>query len=235
MTDQKNIQPSPIVSVVLILIGVFMGLLLALLAVWADYESTMYGFPRQAASSFHGLSCPVFVGRNENSIVSIKISNSTKQNLSPSVRSEISTPLVSDAKIEYVKLAPSEQVILHRNIGPENIDLGQFIFLHALVYSAYPIPNQESTCGVFVLPVNGKGSLILVLGTSASVLLMSIGLYFLYKNGIVSGRSRSLVFMAFLTGLAMLFGFIGWWIQAMIMLVMLILLVVISLGALLRY
>ncbi len=235
MMDQKSFQPSPIVSVVLSLIGVFIGLVLALLAVWADYESTMYGFPRQAASSFQGLSCPVFMGRNENGTVSIKISNSTKQNLSPSVRTEISTPLVSDAKIEYVKLAPGEQATLHRNIGPENIDLGQFIFLHALVYSAYPIPNQESTCGVFVLPMNVNGSLILVLGTSLSVLLMCIGLFFLYKNGIASGRSRSLVFMVFVTGLAMLFGFIGWWIQAMIMLVMLILLLVISLGTLLRY
>ena len=212
-----------------------MGLLLSLPAVWADYESTMYGFPKQATTSFQGLSCPVFIGRNENSVVSIKVSNSTKQNLSPSVRSEISTPLVSDAKIEYVKLAPGEQVTLHRNIGPENIDLGQFIFLHALVYSAYPMPNQENTCGVFVLPVNGNGSFILMIGTSASFLLMAVGLFFLYKNGMVSGRSRSLMFMAIVTALAMIFGFIGWWIQAIIMLVMLILMLVISLGALLRY
>src|SRR5215212_4874876 len=104
MTDQTTFQPSPIVSIILIFIGVFMGLLLTLLAVWADYESTMYGFPKQAASSFQGLRCPVFIGRNENSTVSIKVSNSTKQNLSPSVRSEISTSLVSDEKIEYVKL-----------------------------------------------------------------------------------------------------------------------------------
>ncbi len=230
-----TVQKTPTVSVILVLTGVLIGLLLALLSVWADYESTMYGFPKQAATSFRGLSCPVFMGRNENSAASIKISNSTKQNLSPSVRTEISTPLVSDARIEYVKLAPGQRATLHRNIGPENIDLGQFIFLHALVYSAYPMPSQENTCGVFVLPVDGNGSLILVLGTSASILLMSLGLFLLYKNGKVSRRSRSLLFTAVVTALAMIFAFSGWWIQGIIMLVVLTLMVVISLGSLLRY
>jgi len=225
----------PKLSVGLILIGVLIGLLLALLAVWADYESTMYGFPRRAATSFPGLSCPVFIGKNENSIVSIKVSNSTKQNLSPSVRSEISTPLVSDAKLDYVKLAPSKQVTVQRSIGPENIDLGRFIFVYTLVYSAYPMPSQESTCGVFVLPVNGNGFLILMLGTSASVLLMSIGLFFLYRNGLAARRSRSLVFMVIVTVITMIFAFLGWWSYAIIMLVVLILMLVISFGALFRY
>lgn len=233
--EEKTFQPSPKLSAALILVGVLIGLLLALLATWADYESTMYGFPKRAATSFQGLSCPVFIGRNENSVVSIKVSNSTRQPLSPSVRSEVSTPLVSDAKIEYVKLAPGEQMTLQRSMGPENIDLGRFIFVYTLVYSAYPMPSQESTCGVFVLPVNGNGSLILILGISASVLLMSIGLFLLYKNGMAARRSRSLVFMVIITVITMIFAFIGWWIYAIIMLVVLILMLVISFGSLLRY
>lgn len=233
--EPKTLQPSPRLSALLLVMGVLIGLLMSLLAVWADYESTMYGFPNRATTLFQGLSCPIFMGRNESRAVSIKVSNSTMQNLSPSVRSEISTPLVTDAKLEYVKLAPGEQVTLRRSIGPQNIDLGQFIFLYALVYSAYPMPNQENTCGVFVLPINMNGSLILVLGTASSILLMFIGLFFLYKKGLTSGRSRSLMFMGIVTVITMVFAFIGWWVYAIIMLVTLILLLVISLGSLLRY
>lgn len=233
--EQKTFQPSLKLSVLLLIIGVLIGLLLSLLAVWADYESTMYGFPNRATAVFQGLSCPVFIGRNESNVVSIKVSNSTKQNLSPSVRSEISTPLVTDTKLEYVKLAPGEQVTLHRSIGPQNIDLGRFIFLYTLVYSAYPMPNQENTCGVFVLPVDVNGSLILMLGTFSSVLLISTGLFFLYKKGMASGRSRSLMFLGIVTIVTMTFAFIGWWVYAIIMLVTLILMLVISFGSLLRY
>ncbi len=235
MTNQKTFQLSPRLLGVLVIIGVLIGLLLALLATWADYESTMYGFPKRAESSFKGLQCPIFIGRNENKTVSIKVSNSTKQNLSPSVRSEVSTPLVTDDKLESVKLAPGEQATIHRTIGPENIDLQRFIFLYALVYSAYPMPNRENTCGVFVLPVNGNGSLILLLGTTTSVLLMCVGLYFLYQDGTLSRRPRSLLFTAIVTVLAMTFAFIGWWLQAIPMLVVLILMLVISVSTLLRY
>lgn len=234
MTDQKSFQPAPIVSVALILIGVLMGLVLAALAVWADYESTAYGFMKRAKTPFRGLVCPVMMSRNESKLVTIKVSNSTDQNISPSVRSEISTPLVADAKLEFVNIAPGEQVTLQRTIGPENIDLGRFVFVYANVYSAYPMPDQEKTCGVFVLPVNGNGSLILGITTAVSVLLMSVGLFFLSKNEMAARRSRSLLFMVTVTILAMIFSFIGWWIQAILMLVLLILMLVISLNVLIR-
>jgi len=234
MTDNKTFQPKPWFSVLLVLTGILIGLLLALLAVWADYESTAYGFLKRANKPFRGLSCPVFVGRDESATVSIKVSNITDQTISPSVRSELSTPLTTDRKLEYIKLQPGEQKVLQRTVGPENIDLGQFIFAYAYVYSAYPMPDEQSTCGIFVLPVSGGGSIILMLGTTLSILLMAAGLFFLQKNEMIARRSRSLLFMAVVTVLAMLLGFIGWWIQAIILLVILILMLVISLSILVR-
>src|SRR5215212_3944676 len=99
MTNTKTFQPKPLFSILLVLAGILIGLLFALLAVWADYEATAYGFLKRANTPLRGLRCPVFIGRNERATVSIKVSNPTDQTISPSVRSELSTPLTTDTKL----------------------------------------------------------------------------------------------------------------------------------------
>jgi hypothetical protein len=56
-----------------------------------------------------------------------------------------------------VDLAPRESATLTKKIGAENVDLDRFIFVKALMYAAYPLPDQEATCGVFILPMRGSG------------------------------------------------------------------------------
>jgi hypothetical protein len=129
-------------------------------------------------------------------------------------------------------LAPGEQVILQRSIGPENIDLGMFIFVNALVYSTYPIPDRETTCGVLVLPI-ATGTPFLILGTAISISLMAAGTSMLYKKEGFGPSSHSLLFMVLATVLAMILGFIGWWLPAVILIVLLILTLLIRAGALL--
>src|SRR5687768_6501296 len=121
MKPNEDFQPTPLFSVILTLSGILIGLLLAILAVWADYESTAYGFMRRAQASFDGLICPVFIGKNESGVVSIKISNPTDRTLSPAVQVEISTPNELDSETEYIQLAPGEQITLQRTIGPQNV------------------------------------------------------------------------------------------------------------------
>lgn len=234
MIDKKTFQARHLFPVIVTVIGILIGFLLSVLAVWADLEATTYGFLKRAQAPFQGLSCPIFMGKNESQVVSVKVSNPTDQTLSPSVRTEVSTPMVLDYKLEFLRIAPGEQATVQRTVGPQNIDLGRFIFVSVLVYSAYPIPNQENTCGIFVLPVSSGGSLILILGTTLSILLMSTGLFLLYRNGITTRRPRSLMFTVVVTALAMLFGFIGWWMQGIILLVILVLMLAISLNSLVR-
>jgi hypothetical protein len=216
----------------LTLTGILLGLLLSLLAVWADYESTSYGFLKRASAPFRGLSCPVFLGRNEAGTISIRIKNSTDRPLSPGVRTEISTSqeLVSD--LQFIQLAPGEQATLQQTVGPENIDLGSFILVSASVFSMYPLPDQETTCGIFVLPVAGGSRLILILGTTISLLLMMAGAFLLYKLNPRAGRSPSMLFLVTATVLALFFAFRGAWVPALLLIVMAILTVLISSGSL---
>lgn len=230
MKANKDSQRKPIFPVILILIGTLMGLLLALLAVWADYESTAYGFLRRAQASFGGLSCPIFMGRNESSEVSIKVSNPTDRAISPSIRTEISTPVEFDTELEHVQLAPGEQMTLQRSVGPKNIDLGMFIFVSTLVFSTFPLPDRQTTCGILVLPTS-NGALLLITGAVLSVLLMATGTYLLYKNEWYAERSRSMLFMVAVTVLAMFFAFMGWWLLAAILIIFSVLTLVIITGS----
>jgi hypothetical protein len=175
----------------------------------------------------------MFIGRNESRTVSVRFSNPTDRTLSPSVRIEISTLVDPDSKIDFVTLAPGEQATIQRAVGPENIDLGSFIFVSALVSTSYPIPDRETTCGIFVLPIPQGSSLVLYLGTAISLLCMSSGLLTLYKKGTLAGRVRSIILIVILTLVMMLFSFLGLWLPATLLLVLLILFLVISLGALL--
>jgi hypothetical protein len=231
METNKIFQRKPVFPVILTLTGILIGLLLSLLAVWADYESTAYGFARQAQASFPGLSCPVFIGKNESGAVSVKISNPTDQIISPSVRTQVSTPQIFDVKIEHARLAPGEQITLKRNIGPENVDLGMFIFVDALVFSAYPIPARENTCGILVLPVT-KGAYLWILGTALSTVLMATGIFILYKRDQPARPSHSLLFMVIATMLAIFFGFKGWWLLGALLIVLLVLTLLITAGRL---
>ena len=218
MKENKK-QRQPQFPVVVALAGILLGLLLSILAVWADYESTSYGFPRRAQAPLRGLTCPVFMGRNERATVSLKISNPTDRNLSPGVRTEISTAGEPVSEVEAIPLAPGEQRILQRTVGPGNVDLGMFIFVDALVYSVYPMPDRETTCGILVLPI-ANGTYPLILGTLLSMLFMAVGAYLLHKGDPPSGRSRSLFFLVIATLLAMMLGYIGLWLAALLLILL---------------
>jgi len=210
--------------------GVLLGLLLALLSAWADLEANFYGFLKQADTSLYGLSCPIMMTANESSHVSIEISNTTDRRLSPNVKTEISSPFTLIQSFDYANIAPGETTTLQKTIGAENIDLGQFIFVNVLVYSTYPMPNQQSICGVFILPMRGNGTMILIAGTLLSLLFTGSGAYFLRKSGLESKRLNPLLFIAALVPIAIFISFIGWWLPTALVLAVLLLTLVIAIG-----
>lgn len=220
---QKSILIKPFISLTLYCLGIVVGITLATLATWADYESAFYGFTRFASTPFHGLNCPILMTRDETQTIKIKLTNTTGKPLSPSIRTEISTPLTTDSKLEFFEIAAGESLEIERTINSDNIDLGQFIFAKAGVSSAYPLPDQESTCGVFILPMRGNGTTILIIGTMFSLLLISSGLFLLRQSDPQRKKMRPLLFIGMVVILAMIFGFLGSWILATLMIVLVVL------------
>ncbi len=218
-------HPKPIPILILFVTGILLAITLSALATWADYEAASYGFANRASAPLPGLNCPILMANNENQTVSLKITNRTDLAVSPTVKTDISTSVEPRTTTQFLDLAAGESRLLTWTVGSENIDLGSFIFVNALAYSAYPMPDRENTCGVFVLPMRGNGKLILILATIISVISMGSGAYLLQKSNLPAKQTRPAVFLAFMTMITLIVSFAGLWIQAMVLLAITVLMI----------
>lgn len=216
-------------------IGAIFGFTLILLSTWADLESTFYGFFHRTNTRFGGMSCPILMTPNETSSFSAEVTNTAERTLSPSIKTEISTRGAPSSSIERLSLEPGESTVVTWEIGPDNIDIGRFIFAQVYVYSFYPITDSESTCGIFIVNLPGNGETITWGVVGLSLFGMWYGL-----NGMKRLRDHmrrgmdtirhSLAFLSLVIAIGLVTCFMGWWIQGGLILIVIILLVVIILG-----
>jgi hypothetical protein len=225
----KNTHPPLIVNIVIYILAALIGFTLVLLATWADVEAQMYGFYRRASIGLPGLNCPILMTPGEVSKVSLRLTNTTNNLLAPNIRMEISKPAMPFLSTESVKLAAGESKTMEWTIGPENIDLGNFIFINALTYSSYPLPSRESMCGVFIINLPTNGRTIVAIMTILSLLGMGFGLYGLNRSPSLARRfliaRRPLLVLSVLIAVSILVTFVGWWWPGVILLVLTLLLV----------
>lgn len=218
-------------------IGVVIGLYLIVIAGWADMESAFYGFTHLGDSGLDGFSCPVLMTRAETRMISLTVSNTTDRRLNPTIKTDISTPVVMSEVFETIELAPGESKTLKWSVGPENIDLERFIFAKVLMFSAYPLPSQEVTCGIFILDLPGSGRVILAVLVALSLLGMSWGLYGLSKIGAsnqwLKAHIRPMLFLEIVIISGFVVSFMVGWVPSILILAVAVLLIVILLSSLL--
>jgi hypothetical protein len=117
--------------------------------------------------------------------------------------------------------------------GPDNIDLGHFIFAETLVYSFYPIPERQGICGIYILNLPGRGGPIVAVMILLSLLGMGAGLYGLHHLSNPSPRvliaRRPLLALVVLMTVSLIVTIIGWWGPGLILLILFVLLTVVTL------
>lgn len=219
------------IAFLLFFAGASLGLLLSLLFTWANVEANFYGFSRLASDRLPGLDCPVMLGRGETGSVSIRIVNDSEKSISPVTLTEVSTPALPAQSRDAFEVPAGETFTLTKTVGPENVDLGMFVFFKALVFSAYPIPNQEGVCGMFVLPIRGNGTGIFVAGILLSLLLIGVGAYLLRRGGMGDRLFGMMIFVALLIAPVLPFAFLGLWVINAFALVILSLTLMVALGS----
>lgn len=228
MEKQKNIF-----SFTIYLVGIIAGLALTLIATWGDLEASFYGFDRTGGVRLSSLSCPILINTSETSSFSIKVKNSTDRSLSPSVKTDVSSPIATISSYESIVLAPGETKKMEFALTPENIDLNRFIFARAWVYASYPLPDRESTCGILVLPLPIRGSIVTWSLLLLSLLGMGIGVYMQkqVEGQMGSGmRVPRYAFLAILVVIGLIASYMGIWLMGVVMLALALLVSVISIG-----
>ena len=232
----KTNRLSRLLSFLVYGIGVAVGLFVILLATWADMESSAYDFPRLANAGLHGLHCPVLMTPQETSAISLDVSNTTDTRISPLIKTQISTRLHPEQFLEDIQLIPGETKRVEWSVDAENIDMGNFIFAKVLLFSAYPLPTREATCGIFVLDLPGTGRTIVPVLVVLSFVSLGWSLYRIHRSSIPQEQLRkqlsSMTFLAILISVGLILSFIGGWILSVLVLVASLLLVIIVLGSL---
>ena len=217
--------------------GVIVGFFLIFVAAWADMEASAYDFPRLANAGLGGLRCPVLMTPDETGTIALDVSNPTEGQISPSRKTLISTRIFPEEFLDGIQLTPGESKRLEWTVDAENIDLGSFIFAKVLLYSAYPLPTREATCGIFIIDLPGTGRVIVPVLMALSLISMGWGLYRIYGLRTSNERLRkhmgSMTFLAILIGLGLVLSFLGGWISSLLVLVVSLLLIIILLGSLL--
>lgn len=169
----------PVYAILLFSLGILFATGLTAILTWASLEADFYGFQRYASDErLGGLTCPPIMTPHETALISVKVDNPAKKEITPIVRIDTSTAGVADTKQKQFRIQPGATSELTQTVSAENIDLGFFIFAKGFRYPAYPLASAEGTCGIMVLdlPIL-SGSQIFGLWLALSLVLTPLGLW----------------------------------------------------------
>jgi len=205
-----------IVGNIVFFLGIFIGLVLAIAAIWGDFEGLSYYYTGAAYGQFNGLHCPILMTRSETGIVTAIFNNSSNQKSEPYYEMEIGGLLPRKFE-DQLSVPPYGTKSVQWTVDANDIDLGFFIFAKIDILPDTLYSSREATCGIVVLNIPGlTGDQIFALTFAASLLGILIGLG-LWENinkplmGISSNQRRAMQAMAISVLLAMFTGFMGWW------------------------
>jgi hypothetical protein len=219
------------VGLLLFSVGTLLGIGLAGVAIWADFEAVFYGFMKMGNKPISSLQCPVIMTRSETGKISATFKNPLDKPIQLMLRTDISGPTLS---MERTRLAlePGEKKQAEWTVTRDNIDLGFFVFAQVSSYPVYPFPFRQTTCGIFVMDMFGlSGKQITTGALVGSVLGLLIGLgLWQAGNRPLSGRrmeaTYAMQFLAVIVLGAMFVAFRGWWLVGILLLTVALLMLV---------
>ncbi len=159
-------------------VGLGLALLLALAAIWGDFEALSYFNTGANYASFGGLHCPVIMSRSEVAPVSATFDNPSSQPIEPYYQVKMSGLAAPRSFEKQLQLQPHSSTTVRWTVSASDIDLGWFVMVRLTVLPFAGNPARAATCGMVVLNLGGL--------TGRGVLPWTVALSLL---GIVAGLS----------------------------------------------
>lgn len=228
-----NTRPLVIVSRVSFFLGVVIGFLLSVIAIWNNLESTDYYFTGVKYASFKGLRCPLIVAPTEKGLVRAVFKNPTNQEDDFFYRAEISGRAFSTRQIEdKIPVPPHQARNIQFTVDVNDVDLLFFILVKITILPNSLHRSQEATCGMIVANILGlTGWQISIAALLLSVLGIVAGMILWHETSRRVNRAmpRLVQVLGSVVLSTILATYMGWWAVATALSVVIILLMLISL------
>lgn len=217
-------------AVFIYLAGLVVGILLAVLAIWADLEASFYFNPAVLDDPLKTLRCPVLMTRSETAEVSARFTNQTDREISILVRTNISNPGLFRSEEIRLPLAIGQTETLRYTLTEDDADMKNFVLVHMIQLPTYRTRGQEGVCGAMLVDFPWlTGTQLFFIGLVFSASAMGTGWYFWVKSPRrreqIRGMGAALLFLAITILAAVLTSAFGSWGLAGPMLVVAILLI----------
>ena len=227
-----NAKPFLIWSRAFFFLSVVIGLILSVIAIWNNLESTSYFFTGVKHDAFKGLRCPIMIAPSEKGIVTAVFNNSTGEEDNFYYRAQISGKAFFTRTIEdHIAVPPHQAKSVRLSVDANDIDLLFFIFIKMTILPNSVRSTQETTCGIMVINLLGlTGSQISMSAIFICFAAMAIGLGLWPQT---SDKDRLGVryivpTLGFVVLLTLLTTSLGWYAVAVVLVVVIILLMLIS-------
>ncbi len=234
-------RSTPIAASALFLLGTVVTISLSGMMAWAGFEGLSYFATGAGYARFGGMHCPILISQAETGVVRADFVNSTGELMQPYYDIEISGRVASRQLEGQVTLPPHGTGEIRWNVDEGDIDLRPFIFVKLDVLPIGGYATREDTCGILVVDLGGiSGSRALssaialgLLCLLGGLLLPSVGLTpseSVRFDAEASSNSRRAAQALGISSVCALFaGLMGWWLIAMLLVAVSLLLLVMRL------
>jgi hypothetical protein len=227
-----NASPFRIWSRALFFLGVVIGLILSVIAIWNNFESTSYYFTGAKHDPFKGLRCPIMIAPSEKGIVTAVFNNSTNEEDNFYYRAEISGRAFSTRKIEnHITVPPHQAKSVRLTVDARDIDLLFFILIKITILPNSVRSTQESTCGIMVtniLGLTGPQTSTAAVFLSFTAIAAGLGLWPQTSEKAERGSRYIVPTLGFVVLFTLLVASMGWYAISIVLTIVIILLMLIS-------
>jgi len=217
---------------IIFFIGIFLGLTLAVLSIWAALEVQAYYYTGETFEAFNGLNCPLLMTRSETGVVTATFDNPGDEEIQPYYKVETSGPIPQEFE-NQITVPPRSSKSIEWTVGVNDIDLRSFIFSRVEILPSAGHRSRQAICGIPVLNIPGAtGEQVYIVTLLVSLFAIAIGFTW-WSRTAGENTSANLIHAMQALGVsvlaAMFFAFTGWTLVGLIFSVIAVLLLFIIL------
>jgi hypothetical protein len=227
-----------VLGVALFAVGFLLGIALAAGAVWGDLEASLFDRSMKADATLTTMRCPLLITTDEEGTVSVQVKNPTDREHERYIRTHISDGYLTLIRkvTDRFPVAAGRSETRRWTVTADDAVFDRLIFVRIHLHGRYPLPSRQGSCGILVINVpflTGSQLLALTLGPSLLCMALGVGLWVAGSRPLSRRRQNAtaaMIMLAVVIVVALVFGFLGWWVLGLICLVI----AVLFLGSILR-